>query len=302
MTPENASWYNARMAETGADLPKHPRIEKLKEHVPGTEAHHEKKVKEVNPQAEFLPHVTAEKHSYQATVAKKLEKTPAPPLWKSKVEFLPATASFLSNCGIKPEYVNPAPIGQGFTHIVFDYVDGMVPKVVKIPRAVSPQFMSSGYGEDKENIEIVKKFFGEYAVPTEIRMDQTTGRYLYVQEKIKGRAVTSLDEPQSIRTQIADLARLNREMMRQKNITLDFIGVPGFLSYLRHRFWSIISRKSHFDLSNIWADENGKLKIIDVGVERFGKRMPLKQKFISWVGTLVNRLAMRLYFGVDILP
>jgi len=231
------------------------------------------------------------------------DEIPEPPLWRDKAEFLPSTASFLANCGINPNEVNPLPIGQGFTHIVFSYhPEGEKQKVVKMPRSVSVGFMSTGYHEDLQNISFVRKYFGDYAVNTEVHRDNASGRYVYVQDAVKGNPVTSLTESQEIRTQIADLARLNRELMRQKNVSMDFLGVPGFLSLLKHQFWSIVSKKSHFDLSNILVDEKGKLKLIDVGLIRFGKGLPPKQQAVSMLGFNVNRIIMRLYFGVDIKP
>lgn len=41
--------------------------------------------------------------------------------------------------------------------------------------------MSTGYEQDAENIALVKKYFGEYAVPTEIHKDPTTNNYLMLQ-------------------------------------------------------------------------------------------------------------------------
>lgn len=253
-------------------------------------------------QSERASHLSVDLAETEGILARKLEKKPLPNLWKEKAEFLPATVSFLERCGINPDHVDPRPLGQGFTHIVFSYhPEGEPARVVKIPRGVSSGFMSGSFVEDQDNIAMVRKFFGDYSVPTEVRMDQTTGKYLYVQDIVGGKPVTSLTESQSIRTQIADLARLNREMMRQKQVSMDFLGVPGFLTLVRHQFWSIISRKSHFELSNIFEDEWGKLKLIDSGLIRF-KDVPFKQRMISHLGFFVNRIIMRLYFGVDIKP
>lgn len=264
------------------------------------------KIKEGNASGErrlqLSGSVKRNEDSSEAIIAKKLQKKPLPSLWRDTSEFLPATVSFLANCGIQPDQVHPTPIGQGFTHIVFSYrPDGMPEKVVKIPRVLSPGLMSAGYHEDQENIALVRKFFGDYAVPTEVRLDNTTGKYLYVQDAVDGKPVTSLTGSQSVRTQLADLARLNREMMRQKHVSMDFLGVPGFLSLLRHQFWSIVSKKSSFDLSNILEDATGKLKLIDSGLIRFDN-VPFKQKLISSLGFFTNRVILRLYFGVDIKP
>lgn len=250
----------------------------------------------------LAPSVMPAKHSLEAAKVKKLQKKPVPPLWKTRAEFLPATAAFLHNCGVDSQYVNPIPIGQGFTHIVFSYLpEGEHPKVIKIPRVISNSFMSTGYRDDKQNIDLVKKYFGAYAVPTEVRLDNKTGKYLYVQNAVNGKPVTHLTETQSVRSQLTDLARLNREMMRQTGHSLDFIGVPGFFSLMRHQIRHLFSKKSAFEVSNIFIDDTGKLKIIDDGLLRF-KDVPFQQGMTSNIGFLLNRVIMRLYFGVDLKP
>ncbi|MFZ5535007.1 MAG: hypothetical protein ACOY3M_02525 [Patescibacteria group bacterium] len=242
-----------------------------------------------------------DKHSLEAVKAKKAQK-PAPPLWRERAEFMPATAEFFRRCGIDPQYVNPTPLGEGLTNVVFSYIapDGS-PKVIKMARQMRKGFMSTGYDQDTENIALVKKYFGEYAVPTEIHKDPESERYLIVQDAIEGKAITNKIETQGVRSQLADMARLNREMMRQTGHSLDFIGVPGFLTWLRHQYRGILTKKSEFEISNILVDNEGKLKIIDEGLLRF-KGVPLKQSSIANIGFMTNRLIMRLYFGVDLLP
>lgn len=289
------------MVEYTPEMPRGPVTKPVPEHIkiPKKEA---PVVPVTDAKVVILPKVTAEKHSLEAARAKKLEKKPVPPLWETSAEFLPATAKFLMNCGIDPRYVNPVPMGQGFTHIVFSYhPEGQPPKVIKIPREASNPFMSTGFASDKENIDLVKKYFGPYAVPTELRRDPTTGKYLYVQDEVKGKPVTHLTETQSVRTQLADMARLNREMMRQTGNSLDFLGVPGFFSLIRHNIWHFISARSTFEVSNVLIDEQGKLRIIDDGLLKF-THVPVKQRTISEVGFNANRLIMRLYFGVDLKP
>lgn len=249
------------------------------------------------------PTVAMDKHSPEAIRAKKVAKKPLPALWGGRAEFLPETAAFLRGCGIDPERVNPIPMGEGLTNVVFSYAapDGSQ-KVIKIARQARKGFMSAGYDHDAENIALVKKFFGSYAVPTELRQDQATGKYVMLQDAIVGKPVTNKTESASVRAQLADMARLNREMMRQTGHSMDFIGVPGMFTWLRHQFLQIITKKSEFQLSNIFADESGNLKIIDEGLLRFGKGLSLKQRLGSWSGFLANRLIMRLYFGVDLMP
>jgi hypothetical protein len=259
-------------------------------------------LREIQREVVILPRVTAEKHTLEAARAKKLQKKPLPSLWKDKAEFLPETTSFFRNCGIDPDYVNPIPMGQGFTHVVFSYQpEGSEPKVIKIPRASTNSFMSTGYHDDLENISLVKKYFGEYAVPTELRLDTKTGKYLYVQNEVKGKPVNHLTETQSVRSQLTDMARLNREMMRQTGQSLDFLGVPGFFSLMRHHIRHIFTAASEFEISNVLVDESGKLKIIDDGLLRL-RNVPFVQRMVSEFGFMANRLIMKLYFGVSLKP
>lgn len=245
----------------------------------------------------------ADKHSPEAIKAKKIQKLEPPPIWREKAEFLPATAEFFRNCGIDPNYVNPTPLGEGLTNVVFAYIapDGSN-KVVKLSRDARKGFMSTGYEQDAENIALVKKYFGEYSVPTEIHQDPKTGKYLIVQDAVHGKAITNKLESPSIRAQLVDMARLNREMMRQTGYSMDFIGVPGMLTWVRHQFRQIVTNKSEFEISNILVDQDGKLKIIDEGLLRLNKSKTPKQWMGSTSGFLANRLIMRLYFGVDLQP
>lgn len=251
----------------------------------------------------LAPEVIPPKHTIEAAKVKKLQKKPVPMLWETKAEFLPATAQFFRNCNIDPSRVDPKPIGQGFNHIVFSYLpEGEHAKVVKISRVASRGYMSTGYAEDKDNAALLTKYFGDYVVSTDVRQDPSNGKYLFVQDAIKGKAVNHLTETQSVRTQLADMARLNREMMRQTGASFDFLGVPGFFSLLRHNIRHFFSNKSSFDVSNVLIEEGtGKLKIIDCDLLRF-RNVPLKQKLISYLGFFANRIVMRLYFGVDLKP
>lgn len=241
--------------------------------------------------------------SGEITVSKsKTIKRKAPALWHERAQFLPETAEFFRRCGVDPERVNPIPIGEGFTNIAFFYIapEG-THRVVKIARRVSKGFMSTGYEQDVEDIALVKKYFGSYALPTEVRKDPQTGNWVIIQDMVRGKVLTSTLETPGIRAQLVDMARLNREMMRQTGHCLDFVGLPGMLTWLRHQFRAIVTRKSVFDVSNIMVDTSGNLKIIDETLLRL-TNIPAKQRAISNVGLIINSLLMRLYFGVDLQP
>jgi hypothetical protein len=246
--------------------------------------------------------VSMDKRSPEAILESKVNKITLPTLWKQKAEFLPATMGFFQSVGISHEHVNPVPIGEGLTNVVFAYQPPESPKkVIKIARQMRKGFMSTGYDQDRDNIALVRKYFGAYAVPTEIRINPETKQYLIVQDAVTGKAVTNRTESAHVRAQLVDIARLNREMMRQTGHSLDIIGVPGFLTWLRHHFTRIVTGKGEFQLSNILEQPDGKLKIIDEGLLRF-RGVPLKQRFISNLGFLANQIIMRFYFGVDLQP
>lgn len=226
----------------------------------------------------------------------------APPLWRERAEFTTQTADFLRRCDVDPNSVNPIPLGEGFYHVVFEYIapDGSN-KVIKIPKATRRGYMSSGVSEDIENGKLLKRFFGSYAVPSEVRTDPVTGNYLFIQDKISGKTLTSNLETPEVRAQLMDMARLNREMMRQTGASFDFIGVAGFLSWARHQVRAVLTKTSTFEVTNIIVDDHGNLRIIDEGLLRF-RNVPAKQRVISRLGFLANRLIMRLYFGIDLQP
>lgn len=289
------------MVETSGAIPRTEHVIDRPRHIARKEARIERK--EARALSGKIEMDKVDKHSPEAIKAKKIQKKTPPPLWREKAEFLPATAEFFRNCGIDPQYVNPTPLGEGLTNVVFAYIapDGSN-KVVKLAREARKGFMSTGYHQDAENIALVKKFFGEYAVPTEIHQDPKTGKYLIVQDAVEGKAITNKLENQSIRSQLVDMARMNREMMRQTGYSMDFIGVPGMLTWVRHQFRQIVTNKSEFEISNILVDQDGKLKIIDEGLLRLNKSRTPKQWLGTTSGFLANRLIMRLYFGVDLQP
>lgn len=254
-------------------------------------------------------HNSAEHHSQTFRIPSTRKKeTEAPikeahqPIWQEKAAFLSSMETFFRACDINPKHVNPKPLGEGFTKVAFDYqIPGDIARVVKVPKTTSAELMSADMAQDQENIDLVHKFFGSYAVPTHIRQDEKTGKYLIVQDKVDGTAVASDGISDAVRAQLVDLARLNREMMRQTGHSMDFIGVPGMLEWARHSVRKIVNKKSTFVLSNLLVNKDGKVKIIDETLLRF-RDVSAKQRTISNLGFLANRLVMRLYFGVDLLP
>jgi hypothetical protein len=222
------------------------------------------------------------------------------------VEFAPkpfpieqSTQSLFARVGIDPSRVNPKPLGEGLNHIVYSMQDERgAKKVVKVPRKETKGLMHSSVWDETENVAIVKKFFGSYAVPTEVRPDPTGESYVIVQDKIDGVPVTSHTQSTGIRAQISDIMRLNREMMRQTGRSLDFLGVPGTLDWIRHQSAKVFDKNSEFSISNLMVDRTGNVHIIDNDTFIFD-HVPVVQKVTSRVSFFVNRFLIHWYFGVD---
>lgn len=218
-----------------------------------------------------------------------------------KADLLPGFASFLTSVHLNPEYIDPVPIDQGANHVVFSYKEpGKNKQVVKMPKAGSAISMVAGKYEEDISIKTIQNAFPGYTVPTEIREDKTTGQYCVVQKMIKGKPVTNHNKDPKIRKQVEEIARMNRELMKQQGLSLDFIGIPGFKSFFRRQFAKLFFKQKDFEVSNLIIDENdGKVYIIDYDFFQF-HNTSLKKKIISSVSFFTNRVMMKRYFGVDI--
>ena len=95
---------------------------------------------------------------------------------------------------------------------------------------------------------------------------------------------------------VEKITELNQKLFTEKKLALDFVGMPGFISWIQKQFSKLIMRKSVFEVSNLLIDEkDGRVYIIDYDLFNFSKK-----RLISSFGFFVNRLMMKHYFGVDI--
>lgn len=229
------------------------------------------------------------------------EPTPESPALV-RAEFLPSAKKFFENCGLDPARINPVPLGEGFTHVVFSYTspEGRA-QVVKVSKPETEGLMNKGRRDESENINLITKYFGAFAVPTEIRSDPTTGKYVIIQDAVKGAPITNKSQTPEIDAQLAELMKCNRRLMKDTGHSMDFIGVPGFLSWARHQFKKFFERTSVFEISNLLLDEQGKIRIIDYDMLRFRNVTP-KQAMISRLGFNMNRFVMKSYFNLDMKP
>lgn len=219
-----------------------------------------------------------------------------------RAEFLPSAKLFFENCGLDSSRIDPIPIGEGYNHMVFAYHSPeSVEKVIKIPKPETQGLMNKGRRDESENIHVITKYFSQFTVPTEIRSDPATGKYLIIQNVVEGDPITNKSQTPEIDVQLAELMRCNRRLMKDTGHSMDFVGVPGIVSWARHQFHQFFERTSVFEISNLILDTQGKIRIIDYDMLRFRNVSP-RQGFISRLGFNVNRFIMKTYFGVDMKP
>ncbi|MFA6016824.1 MAG: hypothetical protein WC744_01925 [Patescibacteria group bacterium] len=215
--------------------------------------------------------------------------------------FLPEINTFFENCGIQSQYVNPIRIGKGANHTVFLYnPPNESSMVIKIPNESAS--LSENEIEERRSIEVIRGAFGKFTLPTEIRLDKVSGKYCVIQKAVKGKIINNVNFRESgIQTQLEEIVRLNHILYQEKGISLDFVGMPGFKSWIKKQFKKLILGKSEIDVSNlILNDEDGKLYIIDYDLLEVKGNVRLKKKIVSSIGFFVNRILMKHYFDIDI--
>lgn len=210
----------------------------------------------------------------------------------------------LTNCGIQVDYVNPKPIGEGANHLVYRYtIPGETERVIKIAKPASTTTLTQGVDEEKSNTDFAVKYFSKYAVDTQILSDPTNPKlHCVVQEEVKGKPLDNMvfKENANIRKQLAEIIAMNNKLYKEQKMSLDFVGMPGFMGWLKKQFGKLLMRKSTFEVSNILVDKNGSLKIIDFEYFKYRGNISLKKRATNFVGMLVNRILMKHYFGLDI--
>lgn len=216
--------------------------------------------------------------------------------------FLPSAVTFFENCGLDVSRIDPVPMGEGLNHIVFSYAnpDGRK-QVVKVSKPETIGLQNNGRRDESENITLIKKYFSQFAVPTEIRSDPSTGKYLVLQDEVHGDPITNKSHTPNIDRQLSELMRCNSRLMKDTGHTMDFFGVPGFFSWARHQFRQFFVHNSTFEISNLILDPEGKIRIIDYDMLRFRNSSP-RQKIVYMLGYTANKIAMKAYFGLDMKP
>jgi len=224
----------------------------------------------------------------------KENKSPSP---EPTAVFTNETKELLTKCGLNPDHVNPIPIGKGANHTVFSYeIPGKEKQVIKIPNPHSAASLTKGMIEEDANITTVIAAFPRFAIPTLIKKDPDSDRYCIVQQAVTGTPLTQLNCKPELKKQLQDIIALNHRLIETQHISLDFVGMPGFFTWIKRQF----RRHGPFEVSNIMIDSQGQLKIIDYDIFDFNHGSSIRHKIASRIGFIANRFLMHHYFGVDI--
>ena len=109
------------------------------------------------------------------------------------------------------------------------------------------------------DLEILKKYFGDYLAQTEIDVKDTSSTkptYIMIQKYIKGQALTKTHFSNPIvQLQFNDILNINNKMVHKENKSYEFFGVWTLL------FGFFITRLNNIRVEN----KTNKLYIIDVG-------------------------------------
>jgi len=150
--------------------------------------------------------------------------------------------------------------------------------------------------EEDANITTVIAAFPRFAIPTLIKKDPDSDRYCIVQQAVTGTPLTQLNCKPELKKQLQDIIALNHRLIETQHISLDFVGMPGFFTWIKRQF----RRHGPFEVSNIMIDSQGQLKIIDYDIFDFNHGSSIRHKIASRIGFIANRFLMHHYFGVDI--
>ena len=155
----------------------------------------------------------------------------------------------------------------------------------------------------EDNIKKGKEYFKNYSLPTETRADPENNEFFCViQETVNGKPLTNwnIRENPDLRNQLDEIVRLNHKLYSQEKKSLDFVGMPGFSSWIKRQLGKILLRKSEFEVSNILIDPNNKLKIVDFEFFDFADNVSFRKKVSNLFGSITNRVLMKHYTGLDI--
>lgn len=217
-------------------------------------------------------------------------------------EFTKDTLLFFQHMGINSEKVDPVPIGIGANHAVYKYTtpEG-IEKVIKLTRPGGTlSTMNKGISEG-ENVKEVQNYFGHYFPETEFKEDPSTRIVCQIQDIVQGEPISDKNYSPGIKKQLQEIALMNKKAIKEKNISLDFVGMSGFLKWIKKQFRKLVFKEGEAKIANILVDKKDQVKIIDTDFYRFNDpRQSFTDHIFSKVSHFFTQLFLKHYFDVNI--
>ncbi|MBI4973784.1 hypothetical protein HZC27_04195 [Candidatus Roizmanbacteria bacterium] len=160
--------------------------------------------------------------------------------------------------------------------------------------------MNKGISEG-ENIQEVQRYFGSYFPETQYKEDPSTKIACQIQEVIVGEPITDKNYTPAIKKQLQEIVLMNKKAIKEKNISLDFVGMSGFLKWIKKQFRKLVFKEGEAKIANIMIDKKGQLRIIDTDFYRFNDpRQSFTDHIFSKVSHFFTKVFLKHYFDVNI--
>jgi len=207
----------------------------------------------------------------------------------------------IANLEIDPHQIGEL-IGYGGLHRTFLWKsDSRRAKVIKFP--TDNKLFDRNYKQQLDNILLFKDYFGPYYHPTQIFHYNSAGLdHLLMQDFIDSREHISPVNFSEFSEQFVDIVARNKKLMRDRSISIDFIGPQAFK-------W-ILNRKqiTEPNMSNILIDRDlnePQIKLFDFDVFNLASpktnlKNRLRGKFRSALFK-ANREFINHFYRVDIV-
>lgn len=203
-------------------------------------------------------------------------------------------------CGLDPALLGE-PISAGRQHHIFHYGPT---QTVKIPRrslymrlygAIPSQAVT-------RDVHLLQTHLGPYTVPTTVYPGKSGRSYVVLQEFLGGaQFLTGINFP-DVREDFASIAAVNRTVLRQHNLSIDFFGNLGFKQSLPAALLGQPQRALLNNLMVAQVDGRPRIRIVDVNLSEL-KRKTQDVRLFHWLVDrglfLLTRWMIRRLFAID---
>jgi hypothetical protein len=196
-------------------------------------------------------------------------------------------------------------LGAGLQHRIYEYAENGQPKVLKVllPNRLL-RFPTAP--EARQDLELVSKYFGPFAVEPARVISLGDGSYAIAQRRLgKFRGITRDDlRDGAVRQQVLEIVRRNRQMMQETGRGLDFLGREG----QRKSRAALIGLGQTPTISNLVVesqpDGSERVRLLDTDLENFRPGAhTFRDLRSSWAARLafeINRFLIKRFFGIDV--